>query len=119
MDPILRRTKTMRSAIRCLGILALTTTVLGCGSITPLGVDGGGGASGGSGGGAAGRGGGGSPGGAGGSGGGGGGGSPDRCPSSAPTMGNACAPEGLSCEYGNDPRGDNCRTQAACSSGHW
>jgi hypothetical protein len=41
------------------------------------------------------------------------------CPPKVPADGGSCAFEGLYCEYGNDPRGDACRTVLACSSSHW
>jgi hypothetical protein len=40
------------------------------------------------------------------------------CPTSAPTEGAACTPEGVSCEYGNDPS-LQCNVYAQCSLGHW
>jgi hypothetical protein len=39
------------------------------------------------------------------------------CPTAMP-MTSACAPEGLICEYGNDPR-PGCRPRAACNTGRW
>lgn len=38
------------------------------------------------------------------------------CPASLPTGGQACAPEGLACEYGDDPRAE-CHDIADCISG--
>lgn len=38
------------------------------------------------------------------------------CPTSAPTTGAACSPNGLTCEYGDDPA---CLTRADCASGSW
>jgi hypothetical protein len=51
------------------------------------------------------------------------GGGPDAaaaipCPSSLP-QGGPCAPEGRVCQYGEDPRGDNCRPSAVCTAGAW
>jgi hypothetical protein len=41
------------------------------------------------------------------------------CPERAPNDGATCAREGLHCEYGDDPRGDACRTHATCTSARW
>jgi len=40
------------------------------------------------------------------------------CPSSPPLMGAPCAPVGLVCGYGDDPR-PNCRPQATCKATGW
>ena len=41
------------------------------------------------------------------------------CPVKVPPDGATCLFEGLLCEYGNDPRGDKCRTILACSDQRW
>jgi hypothetical protein len=41
------------------------------------------------------------------------------CPDRTPNDGGLCAREGLHCEYGDDPRGDACRTHATCTSSRW
>jgi hypothetical protein len=41
------------------------------------------------------------------------------CPPQPPADGTSCAQEGLTCAWGDDVRGDMCRTQASCMSGHW
>src|SRR5579863_7613103 len=46
----------------------------------------------------------------------GGGGSP--CPSTSPGDGSACAPQGLTCEWGSSPVQD-CDTLAFCNGGRW
>lgn len=43
---------------------------------------------------------------------------PTGCPTSPPTMGSACAPVGLVCGYGDDPR-PTCRQQATCKPTGW
>jgi hypothetical protein len=40
------------------------------------------------------------------------------CPASAPAPSSPCAPDGLECTYGSDPR-LTCRTDARCSAGKW
>jgi hypothetical protein len=40
------------------------------------------------------------------------------CPSSAPTDGTACGPQGLTCEWGSSPVPD-CDTVALCNGGRW
>lgn len=115
-------------------------TVLGlvlaaCGSSTPAGTGGSGGATGGAGGGSGGvpggsggttGGSGGAPdgggpggtGGAGGMGGGGAGGASGACPASPPGS-TTCSRPGLVCQYGDDPRGDECRLRFECAGGTW
>jgi hypothetical protein len=97
----------------------------GAGGSATGGAGGGGtgGATGGSGGSATGgaggaTGGGGGSGGAGGSGTGGAGGASAACPASPPG-GGACPREGLVCQYGDDPRGDQCRARFECKGGMW
>ncbi len=41
------------------------------------------------------------------------------CPDRTPNDGATCVREGLHCEYGDDPRGDACRTHATCASSRW
>ena len=64
-----------------------------------------------------------SSGGAGGSSGGGGmggtAGHVSPCPAEPPQDGAACSQEGLTCGWGDDVRGDSCRTLGACSAGRW
>jgi hypothetical protein len=44
---------------------------------------------------------------------------PGTCPTLVPAMGDTCKFEGLTCGWGDDPRGDLCRTVATCVSGQW
>jgi hypothetical protein len=69
---------------------ALVLAVLACGGQTTSGNDGGGGGDGGPTGGA--------------------------CPAQSPTDGSACAKEGMSCDYGDNPR---CLGNATCTGGKW
>ena len=99
-------------------LLILSAMFTACGG-TPLkapGADGAAGGAAGSGAGAAGA-------GAGGGGGasGGGGAATSPCPVQPPPDDAACTHAGLSCGWGDDPRGDMCRTQAVCvaSTAHW
>lgn len=41
------------------------------------------------------------------------------CPTAAPPNGSACSTRGLVCGYGDDIRGDICRTIATCSAQQW
>ncbi len=41
------------------------------------------------------------------------------CPFKVPADGGTCLREGIICEYGDDPRGDKCRTILTCSDSHW
>ena len=41
------------------------------------------------------------------------------CPLAAPAPNGACPRVGLICEYGSDPRGDQCRTVATCGAAGW
>ena len=41
------------------------------------------------------------------------------CPEQAPADAAPCLPEGLTCSWGDDVRGDMCRAQASCLSGRW
>jgi hypothetical protein len=41
------------------------------------------------------------------------------CPSTPPAAGMACADDGQICGWGDDVRGDMCRTRASCTSGLW
>lgn len=43
---------------------------------------------------------------------------PELCPSQLPNPDDPCDSQGLTCEYGDDPRPD-CRTQALCGMGRW
>jgi hypothetical protein len=40
------------------------------------------------------------------------------CPTAMPSSSGSCAPNGLVCAYGTDPR-PWCRSSAMCSGGHW
>jgi hypothetical protein len=44
---------------------------------------------------------------------------PLACPAQAPADGTSCAQEGLNCEWGDDVRGDKCRSLGSCASHHW
>jgi hypothetical protein len=101
------------------GILpVLAAMIAACGgvSLKPATLDGGAGAGGGSSGSEAGSAGAGGNGGAGTA---GGGATVSPCPGQPPIDGTDCTHEGLSCGWGDDPRGDRCRTQATCSSTQW
>ena len=41
------------------------------------------------------------------------------CPSTPPAAGMSCADDGQICGWGDDVRGDMCRTKASCTSGLW
>jgi hypothetical protein len=41
------------------------------------------------------------------------------CPAQPPADGASCSHEGLACSWGDDVRGDDCRTGASCTSSHW
>lgn len=41
------------------------------------------------------------------------------CPEEQPLDGETCGQEGVICEYGDDVRGEACRTQATCASSLW
>jgi len=41
------------------------------------------------------------------------------CPEQPPADAAPCSQPGLTCSWGDDVRGDMCRTQASCMSGHW
>jgi hypothetical protein len=41
------------------------------------------------------------------------------CPSTPPAAGTSCADEGQTCGWGDDVRGDPCRTIASCTRGLW
>jgi hypothetical protein len=41
------------------------------------------------------------------------------CPSTPPAAGTSCAGDGQTCGWGDDVRGDMCRTTASCTSGLW
>jgi hypothetical protein len=41
------------------------------------------------------------------------------CPSTVPSDGTSCADDGQMCGWGDDVRGDVCRTSAVCTSGRW
>lgn len=43
---------------------------------------------------------------------------PGPCPATLPASAGTCSPEGLVCQYGNDPR-RSCRPSAACTGGKW
>jgi hypothetical protein len=47
------------------------------------------------------------------------GGQVSPCPDTPPQTGATCAQAALRCGYGDDPRGEVCRTVAICASGHW
>ena len=95
------------------GVLILSATLAACGGVAlkPPSADGGAG----SGGGTAGATGGGGRAGSGG----GAGGQVSPCPDAPPQNGAACPQAGLRCGWGDDPRGERCRTVATCSSGQW
>ncbi len=126
MVPILRSPQTMRGLVGVLAIGLTTAVTAGCGSISSTSDGGAGSGGAGATGGHAGSGGARADGGAG-TGGSGqtDGGNRDGsttnpvCPKVEPAGGTACPNNGLTCEYGTDPRGDLCRDQATCSSGHW
>jgi hypothetical protein len=42
-----------------------------------------------------------------------------ECAASPPADGGSCQAEGLSCSWGDDIRGDGCRTRAVCSAQTW
>jgi hypothetical protein len=99
------------------GPVVLSMVLAACGGValTPPPPDGGAG----SGGGTAGGGAGGSGGHAGSGGTGGAGGHASPCPGAPPQDGAGCSQDGLLCAWGDDPRGELCRTAATCSAGHW
>lgn len=41
------------------------------------------------------------------------------CPEQAPAAASSCSPNGLKCEYGDDVRGEACRTSAVCTASTW